>query len=200
MRSAKSCLIPGTQFYPRSNFARILTTRLVILPAPSAVGFSPKETRLLERDHREGKSGDPVKFQRNYVLGRPRRKILLVEDQSQVRQSTTLILENAGFDVFSAEYASEALRIFRETPGIEVVISDLELPGASGLQLREALRNEAPWISVLLTTGHICEQDIESAEMLTYFLPKPYAARALVSKLEEILTPLVMAKAAAQAG
>ena len=111
-----------------------------------------------------------------------------------------LILENAGFDVFAAEYASEAMRIFRETPGIEVVMSDLELPGASGLQLRETLRNEAPWISVLLTTGHICEDEMESAETLTYFLPKPYAARVLISKIEEILTPMVLAKAAAQAG
>ncbi len=123
----------------------------------------------------------------------------MVEDQSQVRQSTALVLENAGFDVFTAEYASEAMRIFRETPGIEVVMSDLELPGASGLQLRETLREEAPWMKVLLTTGHIREHELESPESLTYFLAKPYAARALVAKIEEMLTPFVLAKAA-QAG
>ncbi len=117
-----------------------------------------------------------------------------------MRQSTTLVLENAGFDVFAAEYASEAMKIFRETPGIELVMSDLELAGASGLQLRETLREEAPWMRVLLTTGQLCEDDLECPESQTYFLAKPYGTRALVAKIEEALTPFVRAKAAAQAG
>ncbi len=117
-----------------------------------------------------------------------------------MRQSTKLVLENAGFDVLAAAYASEAMEIFRETPGIELVMSDVELPGASGLQLRETLREEAPWLSVLLTTGQLCEEDLENPELQTYFLAKPYGTRALIAKIEEALTPFVRAKAAAQAG
>jgi DNA-binding NtrC family response regulator len=134
---------------------------------------------------------------------RPRRRtILLVEDEPFVREATCSILEHAGFEVLPTENAREATRVYEECKrGIDLVMTDMVLPGRSGQQLGQDLREHSPEVVVLVTSGYgNAEYETEAPESRTYFLAKPYSRRTLLEKIEKILATVSLARAATQAG
>ena len=113
---------------------------------------------------------------------RPRRRtILLVEDEPFVREATCSILEHAGFEVLSAEDARDAMHAYEECQQrIDLVMTDMVLPGRSGQQLGQDLRERSPEVVVLVTSGYgNAEYETEAPESRTYFLAKPYSRRTL---------------------
>jgi DNA-binding NtrC family response regulator len=65
------------------------------------------------------------------------------------------LLEHAGFEVLPARDAQSAIRIFEQHPcGIDLVVTDMFLPGQSGEQLGHELREQSPEIAVLITSGY----------------------------------------------
>jgi DNA-binding NtrC family response regulator len=138
-----------------------------------------------------------------YANERPRRRtILLVEDEPFVREATCSILESAGFEVLPAGDAREAMKVYEECKrGIDLVMTDMVLPGRTGQQLGEDLRQHSPELVVLVTSGYgNPEYETEATESRTYFLAKPYSRRTLVEKIEKILAAVPMGRAATQAG
>jgi CheY-like chemotaxis protein len=131
-----------------------------------------------------------------------RRRILLVEDEPFVREATCSILQNAGFEVLPAEDASEAIKMYEEcTQIIDLVMTDMVLPGRTGWQLGQALRARCPEIAVLVTSGYgEAAFETESPEAHTYFLAKPYSRRGLIEKIETIFDTRVLVRTASQAG
>lgn len=137
-----------------------------------------------------------------YANERPRRRtILLVEDEPFVREATCSILESAGFEVLPAEDAREAMKVYEEGKrGIDLVITDMVLPGRTGQQLGQDLRQHSPEVVVLVTSGYgNPEYETEAPESRTYFLAKPYSRRTLVDKIEKILAAVPLGRAATQA-
>jgi len=132
----------------------------------------------------------------------PRRTILLVEDEPFVRDATRRILEHAGFEVLSTEDARQATKVYEECArGIDLVMTDMVLPGRSGQQLGQDLRERSPEVVVLVTSGYgNPEYEAEKPESRTYFLAKPYSRRALVEKIETILGTASLRQAAGKAG
>lgn len=130
------------------------------------------------------------------------RTILLVEDEPFVCDATGSILERAGFAVLPAQDACEAIRIYEQCQHrIDLVMTDMVLPGRTGLQLGHDLRQRFPNLLVLLTSGYSnAEYDTESPDAHTYFLAKPYSRRSLVEKIEEILDVTPLPHVATQAG
>jgi two-component system, cell cycle sensor histidine kinase and response regulator CckA len=129
------------------------------------------------------------------------RTILLVEDEPFLRDATRNILEKAGFSVLAAEDAIEAMRIYEtcELP-IEIVMTDMILPGRTGQQLGQELRKRSPQLSLLVTSGYgDAEYDIEDPASQTYFLAKPYSRGELLGKLAFILGRLAAQRATMQA-
>ena len=114
--------------------------------------------------------------------------ILLVEDEPFVREATRDILENAGFRVHAAGDAVEAMHMFEDCDrSIDLVMTDMVLPGRSGLELAGEIHNRAPQVRVLVTSGYInadCES--EDGPEKTYFLAKPYSRRELLGKIGAI--------------
>ena len=131
-----------------------------------------------------------------------RRTILLVEDEPFVREATCSILESAGFEVLPGEDAQEAMKVYEEcNRGIDLVMTDMVLPGRSGQQLGQDLREHSPEIVVLVTSGYgNPEYETEAPESRMYFLAKPYSRRTLVEKIEKILGSVSVARPATQAG
>ena len=131
-----------------------------------------------------------------------RRTILLVEDEPFVREATCSILESAGFEVLPAEDAPNAMKVYEECQqGIDLVITDMVLPGRTGQQLGQDLRAHSPEVAVLVTSGYSNPQyEMEAPESRTYFLAKPYSRRTLVEKIEKILGAAPLGRAAKQAG
>ena len=129
------------------------------------------------------------------------RTILLVEDELFVREATCGILQLCGFKVLCAENAKEALKIFeRCRGGIDLVMTDMILPGGTGHQLGQDLRAQSPQVMVLVTSGYDKpDYETEAPNSGNYFLPKPYSRKTLVDKIEKILASVPLALAVLQA-
>ena len=116
--------------------------------------------------------------------------ILLVEDNEFVRAVTEQILMNAGFKVLCGQNGDEALNVSRGYDGkIDLVLTDIVLPGISGPELGSVLRRERPEIKVLLTSGYA---DVEPAAhaipKFEFYLPKPFSVATLMEKLRQVLS------------
>ncbi len=120
-----------------------------------------------------------------------RRTILLVEDEPFVREATYRILEKAGFYVLTAADAADAISVFEQCPRpVDLVMTDLVLPGCSGQQLGKDIRRRSAHLKLLVTSGYSdAESDVEDPSTHTYFLAKPYSRHSLVEKIERILNP-----------
>jgi DNA-binding NtrC family response regulator len=131
-----------------------------------------------------------------------RRTILLVEDEPFVRDATASILLRAGYAVRVADDAADALKMYEECRcDIDLVMTDMVLPGKTGWQLGEELHRQSPHLPVLITSGYDNEEfDIEDPRAHIFFLAKPYGRRALLEKIEKILESAPQARSATQAG
>jgi two-component system, cell cycle sensor histidine kinase and response regulator CckA len=144
-----------------------------------------------------------VTLQRNSYPGEQApRTILLVEDEPFVREATSGILRHAGFEVLPAENARRALQVYEEcAERIDLVMTDMMMPGATGQQLSCDLRQHSPDLPVLLTSGYSNQEfDVEVPALRTFFLAKPYCRRTLLEKIENILATTSHVLPTSQAG
>jgi CheY-like chemotaxis protein len=127
--------------------------------------------------------------------------ILLVEDEPFIREATRSILEHAGFDVLPAEDAQRALQVYEDGKRcVDLVMTDMVLPGRTGQQLGQDLRQRCPKVKILVTSGYSnAEYETEEPGAQTYFLAKPYSRRMLIEKIEKILGVAPFRRAAGQA-
>ena len=120
---------------------------------------------------------------------RGRETILLVEDEPLVRQVTRRALTNEGYEVFEAAGPAEALELVR-TCGrrIELLISDIQMPGMSGVELARTLVAAQPDLHVLLVSGYTKQHgELSVGARGLQFLQKPYAVAELSRRIREIL-------------
>lgn len=111
----------------------------------------------------------------------PEATVLVVEDEQLVRKALVNLLESAGFTVLAAEGLDEALSVFSEHR-VDVVVSDLIMPGGDGLELLEHLELRDATVPVVIVTGH---QSVESASRAVRqgafdYLVKPVESEPLV--------------------
>jgi PAS domain S-box-containing protein len=114
-------------------------------------------------------------------------RILLVEDDPTVLALTFDMLSGLGYHATTATHAAEALEILRSDIGIDLLFSDVVMPGGiSGLDLARTARDLRPGLPVLLTSGFMGEGAVlETAEFP--LLDKPYETAALAAKLRAVL-------------
>jgi CheY-like chemotaxis protein len=105
--------------------------------------------------------------------------ILLVEDECSLRALAARVLRKAGYRVLEAERGDTALAVARaHAEGIDLLISDVVLPGGSGPSVAEALRRDRPKLKVLLVSGY---SDVPLASVPdSAFLAKPYTPAQLL--------------------
>ena len=84
----------------------------------------------------------------------PRLCVLVVDDDSLVLTSTSLLLEDLGHRVVSAASGARALELFDSEPDINLVITDMAMPQMSGAQLAHAIRLMNPALPIILATGY----------------------------------------------
>lgn len=116
--------------------------------------------------------------------------ILLVEDEEMVCRLVQAALEDKGYTILEAHYASEALAIVNQYPGtIDLLMTDVVMPQMSGRVLAERLVGLRPELKVLFTSGYtddsVVRHGLLTAEV--EFLPKPFSPRALAHKVREVL-------------
>ena len=119
--------------------------------------------------------------------------ILLVEDNEMVRAMSTDLLEGLGYTVLVADHPEKALEIVRQaTAKIDLVITDVVMPGMNGRQLFEQLTTDHPEIDKVLFmsgyTNNVIVTDGALEEGL-HFLQKPFTADAMMTKVRDLLHP-----------
>ncbi len=114
------------------------------------------------------------------------RRVLVVEDNAEVGQFSTQILEDLGYVTTWAANADEALRLLSEAPdAFDIVFSDVVMPGMSGVDLGREIRRRYPDLPVVLTSGYshvLAEEGRHGFELLH----KPYAAEELSRVLQRM--------------
>jgi PAS domain S-box-containing protein len=117
-------------------------------------------------------------------------RILFVEDQNKIRTIICKVLREKGYVVFEAANANEAVNIYNVEHGeFDIVVSDVVLPGKSGVELIEELQAQNPKLSILLTSGYADEKSrwISIKEKGYHFLKKPYTTRELLKVIKEVI-------------
>jgi two-component system cell cycle sensor histidine kinase/response regulator CckA len=116
--------------------------------------------------------------------------ILLVEDQDNVRNLVSMVLERAGFKVLQAGTPLEATTICREYKDqIDLLLTDVVMPEMSGRGVAEAVLAMRPRVCVLYISGYTDDSVIRhglDTEQIA-FIPKPFSPQALTAKVNEVL-------------
>lgn len=122
-------------------------------------------------------------------LLRQHRTILLVEDDEQLLQLLTLVVEAQGYSVLTARTANAALEITQQNKSIDLVVTDLGLPDCDGIQLLEQLQVIYPWVRGLIVSGYSAETLPEGLQLPhgTVFLPKPFSFGAFIAAVRKLL-------------
>ncbi|MFC4728992.1 response regulator [Coralloluteibacterium thermophilus] len=115
--------------------------------------------------------------------------LLVVEDNPQVRAVTVEALRELGYAVIEAADADEALQLLASAREVDLVISDIGLPGGDGRQMLARARMLRPELRALLVTGYAQqrEPDVESDPRLTRTLTKPLSLQALADAVRSML-------------
>jgi two-component system, cell cycle sensor histidine kinase and response regulator CckA len=115
--------------------------------------------------------------------------ILVVEDEPGVRRLALLGLRARGYVVFEAANAAEAMAIARRASStIDLIVSDVVMPGMSGPDLIRQLAAIAPQARAMLMSGHAESAVLPQSLALRYaFLPKPFTPERLARKVREVL-------------
>ncbi|MGI4939959.1 MAG: response regulator, partial [Janthinobacterium lividum] len=118
--------------------------------------------------------------------------ILLVEDDPQVRPMTAGFLRELGYDVMEAASAEAASALVHTLDSLDLVITDVVMPGADGPTLAARLRAERPALPVLFATGHVPGPGLTGEAVLN----KPFSGAELAAAVLECLGRRTVASAA----
>jgi two-component system, NtrC family, response regulator HydG len=122
------------------------------------------------------------------MVARPSRKILVVDDEPSVTGSLELILSEGGFEVLTANSFASSTEILSRIR-VDLVITDLRLADASGIDLIKHIKKNTPDVEVILMTGYgSLDITIEAIKAgAYYYLEKPYTPDRLFTLVERAL-------------
>jgi CheY-like chemotaxis protein len=115
------------------------------------------------------------------------RTVLVVEDDGPIRELAARFLVGRGFNVLMAANGLEALHLARRVPCIDLLISDVNMPHMTGFDLAQRLVDGHPEARILFISGFV--DDIRPRGLArSWFLAKPFTSRALLEKIDQILS------------
>lgn len=120
--------------------------------------------------------------------------ILLVEDDDRVRETVADLLQDLGYRVVKARDATRALAILETPAGIDLLFTDVVMPGPVGSpELATLARNRRPGLAVLFTSGYAEDVIVHDGRLDSgiALLSKPYSREVLARKLRDMLGPAV---------
>lgn len=115
-------------------------------------------------------------------------RVLVCEDERPIRELLAINLKRYGYEVFEATSGEEALRVYDETPRIELVLLDIMLPQMDGFAVCEALRERDASLGIVMLTARAQESEKIKALKLGAddYVTKPFSPSELAARLEAL--------------
>ncbi|MBA3348180.1 MAG: PAS domain S-box protein [Actinobacteria bacterium] len=114
--------------------------------------------------------------------------ILLVEDEDMIRSLVRDVLTRSGYTVLDAPSGDAALELLGASEAtIDLLVTDVVMPGMSGPALAELVVGERPDVRVLFMSGYTNEPEAVGGSPDSAFIAKPFAPQALVAKIRDVL-------------
>ncbi len=116
--------------------------------------------------------------------------VLVVEDAEGLRVLARRLLERQGYKVLLAGSASEAIQVVEQNPSIDILLTDVVMPGASGPELTRELLAERPALKVIYMSGYTEDAIVQHGVLKPgiVFLNKPFTAATLAEKIQDVLS------------
>lgn len=115
--------------------------------------------------------------------------VLAVEDEPIVRMSMADFLDDAGFKVFEAVNADEALALLHARADVQALVTDIEMPGSmNGLELARVVQVRWPGVGIVVTSGRVCPGPGDLTSKVV-FLNKPYLPDAVIGAIRRVTLP-----------
>lgn len=115
-------------------------------------------------------------------------KVLVLEDEEDIRAFIKINLKRAGYEVIEAETGEEALEKAEEFPDLDIAVLDVMLPGISGLEVCKQLREKSKSIGILMLTAK--SQELDKISGLTMgaddYMIKPFSPAEFVARVDSI--------------
>jgi two-component system cell cycle sensor histidine kinase/response regulator CckA len=155
----------------------------------SEVGKGTSFTTYFPRADAEGVLSDAPPIAARRLAGTGTETVLVVEDVEGLRELAKRLLERQGYAVLVAASAEEALRLFQQHASIDVLLTDVVMPGATGPELTRLLVAQRPELKVIYMSGYtedaIVHQGVLDPGIA--FLQKPFTSETLGRKIREVL-------------
>ena len=116
--------------------------------------------------------------------------VLLVEDEKMVRRLAQRILEQQGYEVIAAESGAQALQLCAQREGaIDLLLTDVVMPGMNGRELCELLRKRLPGLRTLYMSGYTDDIIADNGALCegTSLIKKPFTVEGLAGKVRDVL-------------
>ena len=113
--------------------------------------------------------------------------VLVVEDEHLIRMDTASFLEAAGFAVYEANNAAEAIRLLQLHDEIRLIFTDIDMPGSmDGLALAHYVRGRWPPVKIIVTSGYVKVRGTDLPVGALY-IGKPYEPEHIAHKMKELM-------------
>ncbi|OLS20714.1 MAG: Blue-light-activated protein [Candidatus Heimdallarchaeota archaeon LC_2] len=118
-----------------------------------------------------------------------RPKIMIVDDETAIRRGLRIYLKDKNQAISEFENGIDAIKFYEENENFDLVILDVNLPGMSGIQVQEKIREITPNQKILFITGYSEDSISVDPNSNIYILLKPFTKESFLSKIGEILSP-----------
>jgi len=117
-----------------------------------------------------------------------RHVVLVVDDEFLVRSVLSEILKDAGFQVLQAESAGQAIHILEERPQVDLIFSDVKMPGMDGFELARWVNEHNSDMPVILASGYVGKTSMACELRCAEVLRKPFDFDTVIEKIRDTIS------------
>ena len=112
--------------------------------------------------------------------------ILVVEDEALIREIAAITLSELGYPVIEAASAQEALKLLDDVEILGGMLTDVQMPGMSGVELAQRVSRQFPGAGILVTSGRAAPTPSEMPQGARY-IAKPWDSEQLIAAMRRVL-------------
>jgi CheY-like chemotaxis protein len=116
-------------------------------------------------------------------------KVLVIDDEAMIRDLAIKVLTRAGVEVLAADSGLAGIQMYAQNQNaIDIVILDFSMPGITGLETLQGLRELSPTLPCIMSSGFVMDSSQIPPELRpnVFFLQKPYRSKVLVTTLSDV--------------